>query len=115
MLTPGPAKKVTIYVGEDRQFHGHALYAGILEHLFQSGVAGATAVRGIAGFGAHHKMHTTRILVLTENLPVKIEFIDSQEKVDEVLPKLREMVQSGLITISDVEVVKHAPEDGSRS
>ena len=115
MLTPGPAKKVTIYVSEDQQVHGHALYAAILDFLFHSGVAGATAVRGIAGFGAHHKMHTTRILVLTENLPVKVEFVDSQEKLDEVLPKLKEMVQSGLLTISDVEVVKHAPEGGASS
>jgi uncharacterized protein len=114
MLKPGPARKLTIYVGEDKQVHGHALYVEIMEYLFHSGVAGATAVRGIAGFGAHHRMHTTRILVLTENLPVKIEFVESREKVEEVLPKLREMVASGLITVSDVDVIKHAPEDGSR-
>lgn len=114
MLKPGPAKKVSIYVGEDQQYHGHALYASILDLLFQSSVSGATAVRGIAGFGAHHKMHTARILDLTTNLPVKIEFIESQEKLDEVLPKLKEMVKSGLVTISDVEVIKYVREDGGR-
>jgi PII-like signaling protein len=115
MLTPGPARKVTIHVGEDQQYHGHALYTAILDYLFHSSVAGAAVFRGIAGFGAHHKMHTARILVLTENLPVKIEFIEAQAKLDEVMPKLQEMVQSGLITISDVEVVKHGHVDVARS
>jgi PII-like signaling protein len=115
MLTPGPAKKVTIHLGEDQKYHGHALYTAILDYLFHSSVAGASVFRGIAGFGAHHKMHTARILVLTENLPVKIEFIESQAKLDAVLPKLQEMVQSGLITISDVEVVKHANDDEAHS
>lgn len=77
MLKPGPAKKVCIYVGEDQQYHGQALYAAVLDFLFYRGVSGATAVRGIAGFGADHKMRTTRILRLTENLPVKIEFVET--------------------------------------
>ena len=114
MLSPGPAKKVSIYVGEDQQYHGHALYAAILDYLFYRGVSGATVIRGIAGFGADHKMHTTRILRLTENLPVKIEFIESPEKLDEILPKLHEMVGTGLIEVQDTVVVKppHAsPED----
>ncbi len=108
MLTPGPAKKVTIYVGEDQQYHGHALYAAVLDYLFYRGVAGATVVRGIAGFGADHKMHTSRILRLTENLPVKIDFIESPEKVDEILPKLHEMVGHGLIEVQETVVVKPA-------
>ena len=115
MLRSGPAKKVTIYVGEDQQYHGHALYAAILDYLFHSGVDGATVVRGFAGFGAHHKMHTMRILRLTENLPVMVEFIESQAKLDEILPKLNEMVQAGLIVTSDVEVIKHAHVDEARS
>jgi PII-like signaling protein len=106
MLNPGPAKKVGIYVGEDQKYHGHALYAAILDYLFSRGVSGASAVRSIAGFGADHKMHTARILDLTENLPVKIEFIESAEKVDELLPKLREMVEPGLIEVQDTLVVK---------
>ena len=109
MLRAGPARKVTISVGEDQQYHGHALYAALLDFLFYRGVAGATVVRGIAGFGADHKMHTTRILRLTENLPVKIEFIESPEKCDEVLPKLHEMVGSGLIEVQETLIVK--PEE----
>src|ERR1700691_5479525 len=106
MLKQGPAKKICIYVGEDQQYHGQALYAAVLDYLFYRGVAGATVVRGIAGFGADHKMHTTRILLLTENLPVRIDFVESAEKVDEVLPKLREMAGTGLIEVQDTTIVK---------
>ncbi|HEV2521939.1 MAG TPA: DUF190 domain-containing protein [Candidatus Acidoferrales bacterium] len=115
MLKQGPAKNVCIYVGEDQQYHGHALYAAVLDYLFHQGVSGATAVRGIAGFGAHHKMHTARILRMTENLPVKIEFVETLEKVNEILPKLRDMVGTGLIAIFDVEVVKHGDQEVPRS
>src|SRR5487761_793290 len=106
MLKQGPAKKICVYVGEDQQYHGHALYAAILDFLFYRGVAGATVVRGIAGFGADHHLHTTRILRLTENLPIKIEFIESPEKVQELLPKLHEMAGTGLIEIQDTNVEK---------
>jgi uncharacterized protein len=114
MLKPGPAKKVCIYVGEDQQYHGQALYAAVLDYLFRQGISGATAVRGIAGFGVHHKMHTARILRLTENLPVKIEFIETQGKLEEILPKLQEMVVTGLIVTSDVEILIHGHEEGQQ-
>ena len=106
MLNAGPAKKVSVYVGEDHQYHGHSLYAAILDYLFYRGVSGANVVRGIAGFGADHHLHTTRILRLTENLPIKIQFVESPEKVDELLPKLHEMVGTGLIEIQDTIVAK---------
>ena len=108
MLSPGPAKKVSIYVGEDHDYHGHALYAAILDYLFYRGVSGATVVRGFAGFGADHKLHTTRILLLTENLPIKIEFTESPEKVDEILPKLLDMAATGLVDVQDTTVMKSA-------
>lgn len=106
MLQAGPAKKVSIYVGEDHQYHGQSLYAAILDFLFYRGISGVTVVRGIAGFGADHHLHTTRIERLTENLPVKIEFIESAEKTDEVLPKLHEMAGTGLIEVQDTLIVK---------
>jgi PII-like signaling protein len=106
MMKAGPAKKVSIYVGQDHQYHGESVYAAILEFLFYHKVSGASVTRGIAGFGADHHMHTDRILVLTENLPMKVEFIETQEKVEELLPKLHEMVGTGLIEIQDTTIVK---------
>jgi PII-like signaling protein len=108
VLKPGPAKKVTIYVGEDQQYHGNAVYAAILDFLFYRRVSGATITRGIAGFGADHHLHTTRILRLTEDLPVKIEFVETQEKLDELLPKLSQLVGTGLIEVQDTTVIKPA-------
>src|ERR1700680_2144374 len=106
MLKQGPAKKICIYVGEDQQYHGQSLYAAVLDYLFYRGVSGATVVRGIAGFGAAHKRHTTRILRLTENLPVKVEFVETAEKLDEILPKLHDMVGLGLIEVQESTFLK---------
>jgi PII-like signaling protein len=106
MLKAGPAKKVSIYVGQDHQYHGESVYAAILEFLFYHKVSGASVTRGIAGFGADHHMHTDRILVLADNLPIKVEFIETPEKVAELLPKLHEMVGTGLIEIQDTTIVK---------
>ena len=110
MLKTGPAKKVSIYVGEDHQYRGSSLYAAILDFLFYHRVSGANVIRGMAGFGADHHLHTTRILRLTENLPIKIEFIETPEKVDELLPKLYEMAGTGLIELQDTMVVKPAEQ-----
>lgn len=115
MLKAGPAKKVCVYVGEDHQYHGQSLYSAILNFLFYRGISGASVVRGIAGFGADHHLHSTRIEVLTADLPMKIEFIESAEKVEEVLPKLRELAGTGLIEIQDTTVVKPAEIEKKKS
>jgi len=114
MLKEGPAKKVSIYVGEDHQYHGQSLYSAILNFLFYRGVSGASVVRGIAGFGADHHLHTTRIERLTEDLPIKIEFIETPEKVEELLPKLQELAGTGLIEVQDTTVAKPAETEASK-
>jgi len=114
MLKEGPAKKVTIYVGEDHQYHGQSLYSAILNFLFYRGVSGANVVRGIAGFGADHHLHTTRIERLTEDLPIKIEFIETPEKVEELLPKLHELAGTGLIEVQDTVIAKPAETEASK-
>jgi PII-like signaling protein len=108
LLTPGPAKKVAIYLAEDQQYHGAAAYSAILDFLFFRGVSGATVTRGIAGFGADHQMHTTRLVDLAAHLPVKIEFVETSEKVEDLLPKLQTMAGSGLIEMHDTTIVKPA-------
>ena len=111
MLQKGTARKVTIYVNEDVTHHREPLYQAILDFLLHRGVAGATATRAMAGFGAHHVMHTNRIEALGEHLPVRIEFIESPEKVDELLPTLYDMVSDGLIEVQDTQVIKAAARE----
>src|SRR5215472_5900581 len=101
MLKIGPAKKVTIYVNEDTQHHITALHDAIMTFLLHKGVSGATTTRAMAGFGAHRLLHTPKIEVLAEHLPMRIEFVESAEKVDEILPTLYEMVTDGLIEVQD--------------
>ena len=108
MLTSGPAKKVAIYVAEDQQYHGSAAYSAILDFLFFRGVSGATVTRGIAGFGADHHMHTTRLVDLATRLPIKVEFIETVQKVEELLPKLQVMAGTGLVEMHDTTIVKPA-------
>lgn len=108
MLTAGPGKKVGIYVAEDQHYHGSAAYAAVLDFLFFRGVSGATVTRGIAGFGADHQLQTTSLVDLAVHLPVKIEFIETAEKVEELLPKLQVMAGTGLIEMHDTTIVKPA-------
>src|SRR5947209_1011509 len=111
MLKKGAAKKVTIYANEDTQYHLQPLYEAILSYLMQKGVAGATASRAMAGFGPHQVMHTTKIEVLTEHLPIRIEFVETAGKVDALLPTLYDMVTDGLIEVQDTTVVKSAMKE----
>ena len=108
MLTRGPAKRVTIFLNEETRHHVTPLHDAVMAYLMKKGVAGATATRGYTGFGGHHTLHTPKIEVLAEHLPIKIEFVDTPEKVEEVLPALYEMVTDGLIEVQDTTVVKLA-------
>ena len=111
MLQKGTAKKVTIFVNEDTQHHFGSLCDSILTFLLHKGVSGATATRAMAGFGAHQVMHTTKIEVLTEHLPIRIEFIETAAKVDELMPTLYDMVTDGVIEVQDTQVVKVASKE----
>jgi len=115
MLSKGTAKKVTIYINEDTREHLSPLYETILDFLVHKGVSGATATRALAGFGAHRVVHTPKVEVLADHLPVRIEFIDSAEKVDQLLPTLYEMVTDGLIEVQDTTIVKIAKKEKHKS
>jgi len=107
----GPGKILRVYIGESDTWHGRPLYQAIVRRLREQGLAGATVLRGIEGFGAHSRLHTARILRLSDDLPIVIEVVDREDRVREVLPILDEMVTEGLVTIEDVEVlVYRAPE-----
>jgi len=109
MLNTGPAKKVTVYVMEGQTYHGTACYAAILDYLFFRGISDATVVRGIAGFGTDHKLHTSRLVDLADQMPIKIEFLESPDRVQEVLPKLAEMACRGIIEVQDTTVIRPIP------
>ncbi len=111
MLLKGAAKKVTIYLNEDTQHHLGSLYESILTFLLHKGVSGATATRALAGFGAHRVLHTPKVEVLAEHLPIRVEFIETAEKVNELLPTLYDMVTDGLIEVQDTNVVKIAMKE----
>ncbi len=114
MLNTGPAKKVTVYVVEGQTYHGTACYAAILDYLFFRGISDATVMRGMAGFGTDHKMHTSRLVDLSDQMPIKIEFIETPERVQEVLPKLAEIASHGFIEVHDTTVIRPTPEGERR-
>ena len=105
MLQSGKAVKVTLYLGDGAKHHGVPVYSSILDFLFHSGIGGATVLKGVAGFGAAHRMHSAHILEISDYLPVKIEFIETREKVDAILPELEKRIDSGLIEVQETTVV----------
>ena len=107
MKLEGTGLLVRIYLGESDQFHGRPLYQAILERLRERGLAGATVLRGIEGFGAKQHLHSTRILSLSQDLPVLIEVVDSEANIRAVLPELDEMLGDGLMTLEKVEVIAY--------
>jgi PII-like signaling protein len=108
MLIAGKAVKVSIYLSEGSTHHGASTYSSILDYLFFRGVSGATVMKGMAGFGADHHMHSSSLVEISDHLPLKIEFIETREKVDQLLGKLEEMVGSGMIELQETMVAKPA-------
>lgn len=105
MDVPRIGKRIRIYIGESDQWRHRPLYLAILDTLRAEGAAGATVARGIAGFGAHSRIHTASLVDVTPDLPLLIEWIDTPERVVRVLPKIQAMVSEGMITSEDVDVV----------
>jgi uncharacterized protein len=100
------AKLVTVYVNSTDQWHGRPLYTAIVQLCQQKGIAGATVSRCVEGYGAHHRLHTTRLLELSENLPVRVEVVDLAERIEPLLKDLAGMIAEGLVTVSDVHILK---------
>lgn len=103
----GPALRLTVLVGESDQWHHRPLFTEIVHRAHRAALAGATVIRGIEGFGASQHIHTTRLLSLSEDLPVVIIIVDEEEKVRQFIPQLDELVTEGLVILDDVEVVRY--------
>jgi PII-like signaling protein len=111
MRLEGEGKLLRLFIGESDTWHGKPLYQAIVERVRREGLAGATVLRGIEGFGADSHLHTSRILRLSEDLPVVIEIVDTPEQIDRVVPILDEMVGEGMLTLEHVQIVSYRSSD----
>jgi PII-like signaling protein len=111
----GEGKLLRISIGESDKHGRKPLYQAIVEMLREEGMAGATVLRGIEGFGANSHLHTARILRLSEDLPVVIEVADRVERIEAIMPKLDEMVSEGMVTLERVEVVTYRAARGDQA
>jgi uncharacterized protein len=107
MKVEARGKQVTIYVNSTDQWHGRPLYSAIVQLCQDRGIAGATVTRSVEGFGAGHRLHTARLLELSENLPVRIDVIDVPERVEPFLAALEPIIGEGLVTVADVQIVRY--------
>jgi CBS-domain-containing membrane protein len=104
----GEGRRVRIYIGESDHWHGRSLAVAIVEMLRQEGAAGATVMRGLIGFGAHGQIHTAMLVDVASPLPMVVEWVDTPERVERLLPRVTEMVAEGLVTVETVQVAKHS-------
>ena len=104
MILPKDGKLLRIFVGEDDKHQGVALYEWIVRRAREQGLAGATVLRGLEGFGAHSRLHTAKILRLSTDLPIVIEIIDTEDKIEAFLPTIDDAIGEGLATLEKVEV-----------
>jgi len=107
MKLPEQGMLLRIFVGETDRYEGKLLYEAIVQKARSLHLAGATVLRGIMGFGAHSRMHTAKLLRLSEDLPIIIEIVDTEEKINALLPYLDKSVQEGLITLEKVRIIAY--------
>ena len=103
----GTARRLTVFIGETDQWHHRPLHTEIVHRAQRAGLAGATVLHGLEGFGASGRLHTTRILSLSEDLPCLIVIVDSAEQIEAFLPQLDELVEEGLVVVDDVDFVRY--------
>jgi len=107
MKIEGPAARLTIFLGEDDTWHHKPLYHEIVSRAHHAGLAGASVLRGIEGYGAGSRIHTSRLLSLTEDLPLAVIIVDQEDRIRAFLPQLDELVTEGLVILDPVEVIRY--------
>jgi hypothetical protein len=115
MKLEGKAKMLRLYFGEDDKWQGQPLHEAIVEHCRRLDIAGATVLRGFAGYGASTIIRRRHLFHFSADAPMLVQIVDTAENIQRLLPALDEMVQEGLIAMSDVEVIKYVHQDGLRS
>lgn len=115
MKLEGNAKMLRIHFGENDRWEGKPLYRAVVEKCRELDIAGATAFRGIEGYGASTLIHRSHLLSFSADAPIMVSVIDSEEKVQLLIPYLDKMVDQGLIAMSEVEVIKYVHQNGARS
>ena len=115
MTLRGPAMRLTIMVGESDQAHHHPVYTEIVHRAHAAGLAGASVFRGIEGYGRSNHIHTTRLLSLSDDLPVAVVIVDTEEQIRSFLPQLDELEIEGLVILEPVEVVRYAGREPGQS
>jgi PII-like signaling protein len=108
MTLHGKATRLTIFVGDTDQWHHRPLYTEIVHRAHAAGLEGASVFHGIEGFGKSSRIHTSRLLSLSEDLPVSIVIVSSEERIRAFLPQIDDVVREGLVMLDDVEVIKYA-------
>lgn len=103
----GKAKRLRVYIGESDRWKGRALFESIVLKAKELDMAGVTVCRGLMGYGANSRIHTARIVDLSSDLPIVVEIIDSIEYIEKLIPYLDEMVNQGLVTLEDIDVIKY--------
>ena len=109
MKLPEEAELLRIFIGESDKFDGVPLYEAIVREARRLNLGGATVFRGLMGYGAHSRMHTAKLLRLSEDLPIVIEIVDSPEKIEAFLPELDRMMNEGLVTVERAKVLVYRP------
>lgn len=112
MQLPEDSEILRIFIGESDKHEGRPLYEAIVEEARRRGMAGATVLRGVLGFGVHSRLHSAKVLRISEDLPMVVEIVDKPERIEAFIPDLEKMVADGLVTIEKVKVIVYRGKKG---